>query len=148
MKIQINTKEGLYQLIATDKELEIEIKKSIINDFAKNYIKSVANSEVIQKLRYEILDELRKNNYFDIKKGIGYSEYLSDSLKKQIKKEVAKNIEDEIFNKLSEYKMELYREIKQNIKEKLSVYDDEEKLAEMLKSVIEDKFKSIINKIN
>lgn len=147
MKIQINTKEGLYQLIASDKELEIEIKKAIINDFAKNYIKSVANSEIIQKLKYEILDELRKNNYFEVKKSIGYSEFLSDGIKNKIKQEVDKAIHNEISNQIMNMKLELFNEIKQSIQEKLSVYDNEDKLVSIIKQVIENKCQTIINKL-
>lgn len=60
-KIQINTLEGLKELIKNDSEIEIKVKESIINGFCKDYLKGCANSEVIKELKDEIMDELKKN---------------------------------------------------------------------------------------
>ena len=47
MKIQINSLEALERLIGNDKEMEISVKQSILNEFAKKHLKSIANSEAM-----------------------------------------------------------------------------------------------------
>lgn len=66
MKIQINSLVALERLIGDDKEMEITVKTSVINEFAKSYIKSVANSEIVDTIKKAILDEVKKTNYFGL----------------------------------------------------------------------------------
>lgn len=47
MKIQINSLEALERLIGGDSELEIEIRNSIVQEFAKKHLKCLAQTEVI-----------------------------------------------------------------------------------------------------
>ena len=58
MKIQINSKEALERLIGDDKEMEIAIKNAVINQFAKQYLKSVANDEIMRELKVAVLAEV------------------------------------------------------------------------------------------
>lgn len=58
MKIQINSKEALERLIGDDKEMEIAIKNAVINQFAKQYLKSVANSMIIEDLKRAVCREV------------------------------------------------------------------------------------------
>lgn len=44
--------------------MEITVKTSVINEFAKSYIKSVANSEIVDTIKKAILDEVKKTNNF------------------------------------------------------------------------------------
>lgn len=61
MKIQINSLAALERLIGDDKEMEFAVKDSIINTFAKNYLKSIAHSEIIDALKKAVLYELEKD---------------------------------------------------------------------------------------
>ncbi|WP_289739325.1 hypothetical protein [Paramuribaculum intestinale] len=58
MKIQINSKEAHERLIGDDKEMEIAIKNAVINQFAKQYLKSVANDGILQELKAAVLAEV------------------------------------------------------------------------------------------
>lgn len=60
MKIQINSLAALERLIGDDKEMEFAVKDSIFNTFAKNYLKSVAHSEIMDALKKAVLYELEK----------------------------------------------------------------------------------------
>ena len=95
-KIQINTLEGLKELIKNDSEIEVKVKESIINGFCKHYLKGCANSEVIKNLKDVIMDELKETNYFGLYKESGLSwkkEYvISNDLKAKIEREVTSEI--------------------------------------------------------
>lgn len=56
-KIQINTLAALERLIGGDNELEIEIRNSIVQEFAKKHLKAVANSDQVSKT----LDQIKKH---------------------------------------------------------------------------------------
>lgn len=47
-KIQINSLEALERLIGNDNELEIEIRSSIVQEFAKKHLKAIANEPTFQ----------------------------------------------------------------------------------------------------
>jgi hypothetical protein len=47
MKIQINNLEALERLIGGDTELEIEVRNSVVQDFAKKHLKCIAESPQI-----------------------------------------------------------------------------------------------------
>lgn len=46
-KIQINSLEALERLIGGDTELEIEVRNSIVQEFAKKYLKGIINEELM-----------------------------------------------------------------------------------------------------
>lgn len=58
MKIQINSLAALERLIGDDKEMEVAVKSSIINNFAKNYLKGIAHSEILNALKKAVLAEI------------------------------------------------------------------------------------------
>ena len=45
VKIQINSKDALERLIGGDNALEIEIRNSVVQDFSKKHLKSLAESQ-------------------------------------------------------------------------------------------------------
>ncbi len=72
VKLQINSKEALERLIGGDSQLEIELRNSIVQEFAEKYLKAVANSEVIdsklEKLKNGLIEqfnsECEKKNWY------------------------------------------------------------------------------------
>lgn len=98
MKIQINSKEAFDRLVNGDPEMEIHIKNAIIQDFAKTYLKSVANSEVTMNLQLAVLQEVKEElakNY--ITRSTKYArEYIDakDELKEKIRDEVSNTLND------------------------------------------------------
>lgn len=143
MKLQINTKSGLYELIAQDKELEIEIKKTILNDLVKNYLKAIVNTQVLKDLKEEIMDELSMNGYYVIKQAIHWNKFLTDDVKKLIKQEVATAVQDEISEQVHDVSKELNKEAKERINSALDVVH----LDEIIKHCVNLRLTEIINKL-
>lgn len=56
MKIQINSLQALERLIGGDNEIEIEIRNSVVQDFASKHLKSVADSDGFKKRINDISD--------------------------------------------------------------------------------------------
>lgn len=148
MKIQINTKEGLYELIASDKNLEIEIKKRIINEYAKDYIKSVANSEIINDLKTQVVKELKKTNYCGVlgEYSLSGSPNLSVNIKELIHNEVKQCVNNEILTQVVETKLELLKKTREEIKETLATYD-EEKIRSLVKEILDTTIKKLLKNI-
>lgn len=143
MKLQINTKSGLYELIAQDKELEIEIKKAILNDLVKNYLKAIVNTQVLKDLKDEIMDELSKNGYYVIKQAIQWNKFLADDVKKLIKQEVATAVQDEISEQVHDVSKELNKEAKERINSALDILH----LDEIIKHCVNLRLTEIISKL-
>jgi hypothetical protein len=61
MKIQINSLAALERLIGGDNEVEIEIRKSVVENFMKKHINAIANSNVTEGIKNEIMKTLVTN---------------------------------------------------------------------------------------
>lgn len=107
IKIQINNKEALERLIGDDLELEIKVKESIINGFAKTYLKSIANSKVMDTLVRAVEDELRKTDYMGMlsltKTGCLHKLELSKTCKELVNKEVQDAVEEYIEDSIRDF---------------------------------------------
>lgn len=120
MKIQINSLAALERLIGNDKEMEITVKSSIINEFAKSYIKSVANSEIADTIKREVIEEIKKSDYFGLfvkDRGNHWSTryLLSDNAKELIKTQVRKEVEYLISETISPIREEIAGEIRSRL---------------------------------
>lgn len=58
-KIQINSLEALERLIGGDTELEIEIRNSVVQNFADKHLKSVANTKNFKDLETAIQNYIK-----------------------------------------------------------------------------------------
>lgn len=121
MKVQINSLAALERLIGDDKEMEITVKSSIINEFAKSYIKSVANSEIVDTIKNAILEEVRKTDYFGLlTKGTNsngwYTGYLlSKEAKELVRKQVRREVDQLISDTVAPIREELANDIKSRL---------------------------------
>lgn len=119
MKIQINNLEALERLIGDDKEMEIQVKSSIINEFAKRHIKSVANSEIIKNIETSVLNEMKKTNYFGLMQetGSGWNKAIqpSSALRDIIEKSVVGSIDTIIRTKITEHSLETEKKINERL---------------------------------
>lgn len=107
VKIQINNKEALERLIGDDPELEIKVKESIINGFAKTYLKYIANSEVMDSLIRVIKDDLTSSDYMGMLR-LSKTEYfhkweLSKTCKELVNKEVQDAVEGYIEDSIRDF---------------------------------------------
>lgn len=70
-KIQINSLEALERLIGNDTNLEMELRSTIVQEFSKKFLKSVA-SEIIEREKFNFEREVKDYT----KTVLGY--YISD----------------------------------------------------------------------
>lgn len=121
MKVQINSLAALERLIGDDKEMEITVKSSIINEFAKSYIKSVANSEIVDTIKDAILEEVRKTDYFGLlTKGTSNNSWsisylLSKEAKELVRKQVRREVDQLISDTVAPIREELVNDIKSRL---------------------------------
>lgn len=118
MKIQINSLAALERLIGDDKEMEITVKKSVINGFAKSYIKSIANSEIVDTIKKAVLDEVKRTNYFGLlvqDKSKFYSYLLSNEAKELVRIQVKREIDDLIQKEIAPIREEITNEIRNRL---------------------------------
>lgn len=120
MKIQINSLEALQRLIGDDKEMEITVKSSIINEFAKSYIKSVANSEVVDTIKNAVLEEIKKTDYFGLlvqgsRGGWSTNYLLSKDAKELVKTQVRREMDQLIFETVNPIREELVNDIRSRL---------------------------------
>lgn len=124
MKIQINSLEALERLIGDDKEMEISVKQSILNEFAKKHLKSIANSEAMADLKRDVLKELKETGFYGLLKKTdsknmfyGKSTLLTSETKELIKEQV----KDELDSLISEEIAKIRKGIVQDINDRLNL---------------------------
>ena len=152
MKIQINSLEAFNRLIEGDKEMEISVKSAIINDFATRYIKFVANSEIIDKVKQEVLKAIEKTDYFGMLKEVdnglwAKNHRLSHKVEKLVEEEVKNRVYNIIFDKITEAELKLEEVINQ----RLELMSDfimgrlgEEAIKNALTRILQEKLKKIV----
>jgi hypothetical protein len=64
VKIQINSLEALERLIGNDNELEIQIRGSIVQEFTKKHLRSLATTELVEGAKKSIA-YLVKTEFFE-----------------------------------------------------------------------------------
>lgn len=66
-KIQINSLEALERLIGNDNELEIEIRNSIVAEFAKKHLKSLATTDLVSNAAAAVQNEIKEEFFETVK---------------------------------------------------------------------------------
>ena len=146
IKIQINDGKSVEKLIESDDNLKIEIKKAILDGFAKRYIKTVATDEAIQQLRKSIVDELRATDYFGLlDKTPTHQLLLSDTMKKLIKDKINNTIECLITDEILKIELKLIDKINDRVNDIIPSYD-EEKINDLMKLFITKRLSEIMKK--
>lgn len=89
IKIQINSLEALERLIGGDTSIEMQIRSSIVQEFTKKHLKSLATTDLINNLGSAVKKEIIDTFFTEIK-GSGWSPNyysLNDRAKDILKKE-------------------------------------------------------------
>lgn len=155
MKIQINSLEALERLIGDDKEMEFAIKESILNGFAKKYLKSIANSEAMAEVATKVLKELKETGYYGIletrpsSSSIFPKSYLSDEAKKLICSEINREINSLIYSEVSKIRETIVQDIESRLDSMaLSVSQciREEVQKETIEKLVQKKLKDLLEK--
>lgn len=146
MKIQINSLDALERLIGGDSEVEIEIRNSIVQEFTKKYLKSVAekvlDSEVavftkgikatFQQQAQDAIGEMKNPGF--------YSQTFTptENFKRVIKEEANKAVSKEITSVIDARITEM---VKQGIEEQIDYNRVKMLVAERFGRGIESKLK-------
>ena len=111
-KIQINSLAALERLIGNDNEIEIEIRNSIVQEFAKKHLKSIAHELDSGLLNKELKDAVLKKDrwstnmqFTDAFKGIIQKEMIEAYLSQKAREVVASSQDvywESVNNKTSE----------------------------------------------
>lgn len=88
IKIQINSVEALERLIGGDTETEIEIRNSVVQEFAKRHLKAVTQEQMTVALKNTIIQEIRNRFLKNTDSGWRSDFTLNDDTAKLIQDEV------------------------------------------------------------
>lgn len=127
MKIQINSKEALERLIGDDKEMEIAIKNAVINQFAKQYLKSVANDEIMRELKVAVLAEVEAEVARHVERApvYGVSQFKARAgLKEAIQNATKEALRDLVKETIENQMPAVEEEVKQALGYKLDIICD------------------------
>ena len=91
--IQINSLEALERLIGNDNELEIQLRNSVVQEFASKHLKAIANEELLKTIANSIKADI-KTEFFDV---AGHSLATSKISLKEEYKNVFKREFDKMF---------------------------------------------------
>lgn len=96
MKIQINSLEAVERLIGGDTEMEIEVRNSVVQEFAKKHLKAVAETQLgpmKDAVQNFIRDEFLNK---EITKRPGWGETVTWSLKRDVLEGLKSTLQDEV----------------------------------------------------
>lgn len=154
MKVQINSLTALERLIGDDKEMEITVKSSIINEFAKSYIKSVANSEIVDMIKKAVLEEIKKTDYFGLlaqctRGGWSTSYMLSKDAKELVRTQVRREMDQLISDTVEPIRKELVDDIRSRLdlmSSSVSQCIREEVQKETIDKLVQKRLKDLLDK--
>lgn len=95
IKIQINSLEALERLIGGDSEVEIDLRNSVVQDFAKKHLKVLATAQLIQTTGKAVADEFTKD-FFELEKGSWGKFIMTPKTREILKEQVQSSVESEI----------------------------------------------------
>jgi phenylpyruvate tautomerase PptA (4-oxalocrotonate tautomerase family) len=113
-QIVINSREALERLIGGDTELEVSLRQSVAEDFAKRYLKGLVNTDLMQRAKAEVEATLQmlRNLVVDESRvalqafvtiaGWGGKWVLADSVKQSIREEAKQRVADEVHKAIAE----------------------------------------------
>lgn len=156
MKIQINSLEALERLIGNDKEMEIAVKQSVLNEFAKKHLKSIANSEAMQRIAGQVNKELRETGFYGIlEKGtssnsiLGDTSYLSPKAKELVKRQVGREMDAIISSEISKIRETIILDINSRLNIMASSVSEcirEEVQKETIEKLVHKKLRDLLEK--
>jgi len=94
--VQINSLEALEKLIGGNSDVEVKIRNSIVKNFTKKYLKSIAHE--LYKYRY---DEQGRRIYAGLKEGVNPSDEFIKKNGKRIGDIITSKIDETIYLKIN-----------------------------------------------
>ena len=140
-KIQINDRSVL-DLLFKDKEFEVALKTTILDEALKRYVKAFINDEIIGQLKEtikkEVKKELDKTNFNDYIDSRGYP---TTKLKEAIRKNTDFFIGDELYKEKKEVITKYQEKIEKTLLKNtpFDIVFSENYIKERIDSIIKDK---------
>lgn len=66
IKVQLNSVEALKSYLDSNPELELQIKNTVINSLCRDYIKGIAQNQMVLEIVKVIQEEIQKSNFFGL----------------------------------------------------------------------------------
>ena len=111
LTLQINSLEALEKLLSGDVQLEMDMRNTVVQEYAKKYIKSVAQEFVSSQNRTEtekVMKEfLKKQNYSNTSLNPDFQE----KLRKHIEYEVGKIVDNKVKGIIADYEKKKWLEV-------------------------------------
>ncbi len=142
LTLQINSKEALERLIGGDTETEIEIRNSVVHNFAEKHLKPIANSAPITEAIRQIKEHAKKYTEEACAKEIATfkSSYSSSSYLYDIK--LHPEIENSIRNKIQNGINEL---INKKVNAAIEEYCNDASLTRRINVMMDHNIKVLVN---
>lgn len=143
-KIQINSLQALERLIGGDSEVEIEIRNSVVQEYAKQHLKVLAQNFVFQDLN--IIKNTVKE---EVRKAIGVESWNNFKLSNQATLEIEKAVNAALNKKVNSAIQDAVKVINveefvdKQITKRLEAISSQE-----IDRAIRQKIKEIIEKVN
>jgi len=110
IKIQINSVEALERLIGGDTETEIEIRNSVVQQFAKRHLKAVAQEQMTVALKNTMIQEIRdkflKHNGSSWSNDFTLNEDTAKLVEDEVKGVINAQLSDTIRQTINSYNLE------------------------------------------
>lgn len=120
MKIQINSLAALERLIGGDNELEIDIRKSIVEQFTKAHLRTLLNTDVVKVQMANMADKEVKSMVSQVIKASVEAKWSrAEKLIEKYVEDAAEMISDNISRSIIEKRIE--KLVDERLKEKLGI---------------------------
>lgn len=144
MDIQINTLEGLERVIGQDQSFELEIKRSVWNEYVRKHIveelKGNNSQPIREQLNRSVNSELQRwvdeSLYKTIKENPNYQSLISDIARKLIRSEVEMLLKDQLDSIIETQAEELKRMVA-DVSMKIMRSKIEEQFTNSMKSFVD-----------
>ena len=118
VKIQINSLSALERLIGNDNELELELRQSIVESFAKKHLTCIANNPFFQKEIKELQKDIKISIQNEVKNSIGQYERKGWSPTLILKEEIIQKIQERIDGEFDKILAEEFEDIQKELQQK------------------------------
>jgi hypothetical protein len=104
MKIQINSLQALERLIGGDSQIEIEVRQSVAENFAKKHLKTLANNELTEAANKNALRFLGEEFFLNTYGGVTLKQPYLDNLRHNVSLQVIESIRGLVTEQLAQPK--------------------------------------------
>jgi len=114
VKIQINSLAALERLLGDDAKMEIEVRQSVVEAFARGFVKNIANADAVAKVIEDLKDFVKREVVEETSNQMAMAGIVKDGSWYQTKLKLTDTAEEKI---ASEVRIQVYDNIRKAISE-------------------------------